>query len=52
MSIISERDKSFLYLEILDRAIQNMGIRLEFLTSFHPQSDGQTEKISALLELY
>ena len=29
-----------------------MGIELHFFSSFHPQNDGQMERVNALLELY
>ncbi|KAG8379886.1 hypothetical protein BUALT_Bualt07G0135900 [Buddleja alternifolia] len=50
-SIISDRDPRFtgrLWTELL----KLLGSELCFSTSFHPQTDGQTERVNALLECY
>ncbi|KAE8668158.1 hypothetical protein F3Y22_tig00112344pilonHSYRG00099 [Hibiscus syriacus] len=50
-SIISDRDLLFtghLYTELF----KLLGTELNFSTSFHPQTDRQTERVNALLECY
>nr|XP_033508465.1 uncharacterized protein LOC117273398 [Nicotiana tomentosiformis] len=49
--IISDRDPRFIgnfWRELFDI----LGTELHFSTSFHPQTDGQTERVNALLECY
>ena len=49
--IISDRDSSFIgkfWIELF----KLMSTKLHSSTSFHPQTDGQTERVNALLELY
>ncbi|KAL6329497.1 hypothetical protein AAG906_021505 [Vitis piasezkii] len=49
--IISDRDPRFIgkfWMELF----KLMGSEFHFSTSFHPQTDGQTERVNALLELY
>ncbi|RVW61382.1 Transposon Ty3-I Gag-Pol polyprotein [Vitis vinifera] len=49
--IISDRDPRFIG-KFWTELFKLMGSELHFSTSFHPQTDRQTERVNALLELY
>ena len=49
--IISDRDPWFIG-KFRMQLFKLMGLELHFSTSFHPQIDGQAERVNALLELY
>ncbi|RVW64771.1 Transposon Tf2-8 polyprotein [Vitis vinifera] len=49
--IISDRDPRFTG-KFWTELFKLMGSELHFSTSFHPQTNGQTERVNALLELY
>ncbi|KAE8681498.1 Detected protein of unknown function [Hibiscus syriacus] len=50
-SIISDRDPRFTG-RLWMKLFKLLGTELNFSTSFHPQTDGQTEWVNALLECY
>ena len=49
--IISDRNPRFTG-KFWTELFKLMGSELHFSTSFHPQMNGQTERVNALLELY
>ena len=49
--IISDRDPHFTE-KFWTELFKLMGSELHFSTSFYPQTDGQAERVNALLELY
>ena len=50
-SLISDRDPIFTS-HFWRRLLELLGIRANCSTTFHPQTDGQTERLNSVLEQY
>ena len=50
-SVISDRGTQFIS-EFWTQLSDRLGIALKHSSSFHPQTDGQTERVNAVLEQY
>jgi len=50
-SIISDREPQFMA-ELIRELNQMLGIESKMSTAFHPQTDGQTERVNQELEQY
>jgi transposase InsO family protein len=51
LQIISDRDKVFTS-SILHELIKAVGTKLHYNTAYHPQTDGQSERVNQCLEQY
>lgn len=51
VAIVSDRDRIFTS-ELFQNVFKAMGTALRFSTSYHPQSDGQTERVNQCVEAY
>lgn len=51
MAIITDRDRIFTS-QLFQEIFKSMKVRLKLSTSYHPQTDGQTERVNQCLESY
>jgi hypothetical protein len=51
MTIVSDRD--IVFTSLLRKALFHLaGVKLPMSSSYHPQSDGQTERVNQCMETY
>jgi hypothetical protein len=51
MAIISDRDKIFIS-QLWQQLFKNAGVTLQMSSAYHPQTDGQTERVNQCLETF
>lgn len=51
-AIISDRNPIFFFSQFLKELFKTMGTQVKLSTAYHPQMDGQTERVNQCIEMY